>query len=335
MKVLITGGNGFVGLNIIAALLEAGYEVSALVRPSSNTTHLDRFAVKKIQGELTDAALLRKSMEGMDAVIHTAGMTSSDKNDSKKLHHTNVVCTKYICDAMLEAGVKRLVYTSTTSTIGAENCRHAVADETHPLRGFRSKNPYGISKIKAEKLVLSATEKGLEGIILNPAEVVGAYDYNFQWGRIVMAVFHNCLPFMPPGGGSFCHAREVGRAHVRALTQGRPGQRYILSGPGVVYREYVGKIMELLETNIDIPGESYWKTYLKAWLYERFSKRCPYIFRQKPAAEAYRMRVFAGHYYFSSAKAKKELAYTTPALTEMLEDSISWYRKVGIIAQSP
>ena len=351
MKVLITGGNGFVGLNIVEALLAEGHQVSALVRPGSQTHFLDQLSessnsglLKKVEGQLTDAALLRETMQDVDAVIHTAGITSSDKNDRDKLWHTNVVCTQNICDAMLEAGVKRLVYTSTTSTIGARNSAIEQANEETPLTGFRRNNPYGRSKTEAENLILRAMEKGLDPIILNPAEVVGRYDYNFQWGRIVLAVFHNALPFMPPGGGSFCHSQAVGQAHVNALTMGRPGQRYILAGADTDYRKYIDTISQMLEKPVDIPTNHYWFMFFNAMLYENVYKGGYLKFREKllgkpvvepkpaPAAEAYRMRVFAGHYYFSSKKAEQDLNYRPTSIADMIQDSIDWYSNVGIIA---
>lgn len=353
MKVLITGGNGFVGLNIVEALLAEGHQVHALVRSNSQTQFLDhldlssgdRPLLKKIEGQLTDTGLLRTIMQDVDAVIHTAGLTSSDKNDSDKLWHTNVECTKNICEAMIDVGIKRLVYTSTTSTIGANNSNVEQANEETQLRGFRRNNPYGRSKFEAEQLVLRAVEKGLEPIILNPAEVVGRYDYNFQWGRIVLAVYHNALPFMPPGGGSFCHSQAVGQAHVNALTKGRPGERYILAGADIKYREYIETICRILDTTINIPTNNYWLMVFKAAVFENIYKAGYLKLREAilseppskplpaPAAEAYRMRVFAGHYYFSSEKARLELNYQPRDIDAMLRDSIGWYYSTGIISR--
>jgi dihydroflavonol-4-reductase len=326
MKVFITGGNGFLGLNIVRALIEAGHEVTALTRANSNTTYLDQFSVQTVVGDLTDQQWLTKTLTGMDAVIHTAGITGCKKSEFPMLVQVNSDSTRNICEASLAANIQRFVFTSTTSTLGAGN-NHAVADENSPLRGFRAKNPYGISKQIAERHVIDATNKGLNTIILNPAEVIGEFDYNLQWGRIILAVAFNQLPFVPPGGASFCHAAEVGRAHVSALTMGGTGEKYILGGVNASIQSYIETIESLLGTRADRPGGSYWMKYWRAWLHENF----PLLVREPPAVEAYRMRVFGGDYYFSSASAVKKLDYRELTLEQMVNDAIQWYQSVGII----
>ena len=326
MKVFITGGNGFLGLNIIHALIASGIEVRALVRESSNLNYIPSDNVELVKGDLKNVEKLIKKIEGCDAVIHTAGITSSDKRDCKKLYDTNVIATQNVITAALENKIKRFVYTSTTSAIGANDSGIEQATEDTPLVGFRAKNPYGISKIHAEKLLLEAMNHGLEPVILNPAEIVGPFDYNFQWGRIVLAVQHNQLPILPPGGGSFCHSKDVGDAHVSALTNGRPGQRYILAGHDILFSDYIAQIESALGKNCDYPSESYKTTYYKAILHEKM----PFIFKKAPAVEAYRMRVFSGQYYFSSKKASTEFGYESRSIGEMISDSISCTKKKAL-----
>jgi dihydroflavonol-4-reductase len=326
MKVFVTGGNGFLGLNIVRALVEAGHEVTALTRANSNTTYLDQFSVQTVEGELTDLQWLTKTLTGMDAVIHTAGITGCKKSEFPKLVKVNADSTRTMCEASLAANIQRFVFTSTTSTVGAGNHR-VVADENSPLRGFRAKNPYGISKQIAERHVIDATNKGLNTIILNPAEVVGEFDYNLQWGRIILAVAFNQLPFVPPGGASFCHAAEVGRAHVNALTMGGTGEKYILGGVNTSIQSYIETIESQLGRRADRPGGNYWMKYCRAWMHENF----PLLVREPQAVEAYRMRVFGGDYFFSSASAVKKLGYRELTLEQMVSDAIQWYQSVGII----
>lgn len=327
MKVLITGGNGFVGLNIVSALVEQGHEVTALVRPKSNRNFLKQFPVKALNGDLRDKKKLTRIFSGVDAVIHTAGITSCNPDDLPQLLETNAESTRNVCDACIDAKIKRLVFTSTTSTLGAANNKNVIADEQTKLNGFRAKNPYGISKQLAERHVLDAADKGLSAVILNPAEVIGPFDYNLQWGRLVLAVAFNQLPFVPPGGASFCHASEVGRAHVNALTRGRSGEKYILGGVNANIKSYIEMIEKNLDANAYKPGGNYWVKYASAWMSEKF----PTIARSKPAVEAYRMRVFGGHYYFSSAKAVKELDYREISLEQMVGDAVHWYQSAGMI----
>lgn len=327
MKVFLTGSTGFVGLNTLAALVNEGHEVHVYVRASSDKKYIEKFNPHIHEGELNDLETMTKAMKGMDAVIHTAGNTSCFSRDFGTLYNVNVIGTKTIVDAAIASGVKRIVYTSTTSTIGGGISSEALADETTPLSGFRAKSPYGRSKLLAEKEIYRAHCHGIETIILNPAEIIGAYDHNFQWGRLVMAVFANQVPFLPPGAGSFCSAEDVANAHVAALTEGESGQRYILAGDNREYVNMLSIIAEKLDVQFDMPNINYWLLYIK----ESCKEKCYPLFGKNAPIEPYRIRVFGGRYFYSSEKAKKALGYRTRTLEEMLEQSIGWYKTNGVL----
>jgi len=325
MDVFMTGANGFVGLNVTSALVAAGHRVTAYVRARSNTSFLEPLGARIVRGSLEDAAAVTEAMRGAQAVIHTAGNTSCSWRDLPALTAANVTGTRNVVDAAVASGVPRLVYTSTTSTIGATSGASRPADETTPLRGFRARSPYAITKRRAEEIVLSAAARGVECVILNPAEVIGPCDYNMQWGRMVLAVFHDQVPFVPPGGGSFCAATEVGRAHVSALTRGRSGERYILGGEDASYARFIDTIVQVLGKPCRLPSSSYRWLYVKALLQEKL----PSVVPGKPVVEPYRMRVFSGTYYFDSSKAVRELGYTCPPLVQMLQECADWYGRNG------
>jgi dihydroflavonol-4-reductase len=327
MKALVTGSTGFIGLNIIESLLRENHEVLVYVRENSNTKYLDQFQVGMRRGELSDRRSLQQAMTGVDGVIHTAGNTSCFNRDYDTLFQVNVEGTRSVVEAAIAAGVKRLVYTSTTSTIGARNSTGDPSDENRELSGFRARSPYARTKRMAEQLVLSAIARGLEVVILNPAEVIGAYDHNFQWGRMVMAVFADRVPFIPPGGGSFCSAREVGRAHVAALTRGKSGERYILAGEDKDYAGFLTVIEEQLDKKFSKPDTHYGLMYWREKLKDKFY---PLLGREF-MVEPYRLKVFGGHYYFSSRKAQQDLDYQPVNLKAMIADCVDWYRAQGIL----
>lgn len=325
----MTGANGFVGLNIVAALMEAGHRVTAFVRPRSNTKYLEPFGVRIVRGELGDAAAVAAAMKGARAVIHTAGNTSCTMRDWPALLEANVRGTENVVSAALANKVSRIVYTSTTSTIGSTGSPVSPANEETPLRGFRSRSPYARTKREAEQIVSAAQEQGLESIILNPAEVMGAYDHTLQWGRMVLAVYFNQVPFVPPGGASFCGAADVGRAHVSALTQGRSGERYILGGHNVSFSQFLTAVSDVLGRPFNLPATNYMGSYLRALLQEKLAPLVP----GKPAVDPYRMRVFVGTYFFDSSKAIRELSYDIAPLERMLQDCSHWYQAHGFLSR--
>jgi dihydroflavonol-4-reductase len=328
MKVFVTGGNGFVGLNVVSALVEAKHEVVAVVRPSSNIKYLEPFGVRIVQGTLDDVAALTAAMRGCDAVIHTAGNTSCHRRDLPALEAVNVRGTRNVVEAALAAGVKRLVYTSTTSTIGAHDDSARTADESVPLTGYRARSPYAITKQRAERIVLDGVDRGLEAIILNPAEVVGAYDHNLQWGRMLLAVHYDSLPFNPPGGASFCASADVGRAHVAALTHGRPGERYILGGENLPLTAFIDIVGRVLDKRPRVPATSYRLAYLKALAWDMATP----ILRSKPPVEPYRMKVLGRSYYYDSSKAQQQLGYRSGSVEKTVRECADWYRKNGFMA---
>ncbi len=325
MKVFVTGGNGFVGLNVVSALVSAGHEVVAIVRHGSNVKYLEPLGVEIVRGGLDDPHALVEAMRGAEAVIHTAGNTSCDWRDLPQLEAVNVIGTQHVVDAAIAVGARRLVFTSTTSTVGAYNDPSRRADESVPLTGFRALSPYGATKIQAEKIVAAAGARGLETIVLNPAEVLGAYDYNMQWGRIVLAAQFDQIPFDPPGGASFCHAADVGRAHVNALTLGRPGERYLIAGHDVRFSEFFRIIGETLGKPLTIPSSDYTRLYRHTRLQEKYPERM----LGKPMVESYRLRVLGKCFYYDSGKAERELDYRSAPIDRMVRDCADWYRANG------
>ena len=339
MEIFMTGANGFVGLNIAAALLKRQHGVTAYVREGSDTTHLERLGgVRIVRGSLDHPRAVETAMCGAQAVIHTAGNTSCNRRDLPALLEANVRATQHIVDAAVVNGVSRIVYTSTTSTIGSTGQAARPADEDTPLAGFRARSPYARTKQQAEQIVRAGMERGVECIILNPAEVIGPFDHSLQWGRMVLAVYHDQVPFVPPGGGSFCSATEVGRAHVTALTRGRSGERYILGGENASYATFLETIAQVLGRSCRLPRTPYAWLYTKALLQDRLPAVASVLVPGKPAVEPYRMRVFAGTHYFDSSKAQRELGYGCPTLRQMLRECAGWYRRHGYFgtpAQQP
>jgi dihydroflavonol-4-reductase len=278
------------------------------------------------RGALEDAPRLRRVLAGCQAVVHLAGDTSCYRAHRPRLWATNVEGTRAVVSAAQAEGVRRLVYTSTTSTVGAVSDPDRAWDEHVPLTGFRARSPYGSSKRAAEDVVLSAPE--VRPIVLNPAEVIGAWDHTLQWGRMVLAVCHDRVPFVPPGGASFCSAREVARAHVAALTLGTPGRRYILAGAEASFRELIAEISAAAGAAPRLPGGSY---TLRRLVAGALAATAPLTGRW-PLVDPYRMRVFAGHYHFDCSLAQRELGYRAAPLGEMIGDCLAWYRQEGMIA---
>src|SRR3954468_9252564 len=293
MLVAVTGANGFVGLNVVEGLLDAGHAVRAVVRPSSDVRYLARLGARILRTELDDERGLDRAFWGVEGVVHCAGTTSCDPRDLSRLVATNVEGTRAVVRAALRCEAARFVHTSTTATIGARD-GGSPSNEYSPPGGFRARSPYARTKAAAERIVLEATREGLAPIVLNRAEALGPWDHTLQWGRMVLAVCHDHVPFVPPGGATFCSAAEVGRAHVAALERGTIGARYILGGADATYRELVDTIAAVGGLRPCLPRGSYALRRARA----RLAVACRGFGAAQPLVDPYCMRIFAGNYRF-------------------------------------
>jgi dihydroflavonol-4-reductase len=147
---------------------------------------------------------------------------------------------------------------------------------------------------------------------------------------MVLAVSHDEVPFVAPGGATFCSAAEVGRAHAAALERGTIGARYILGGADATYRDLVDTIAAAAGFRPRLPCGSY--ALRRAWA--RLAVACRRFGAPPPLVEPYRMRVLAGNYRFDSARAVRDLGYRPAALAEMVGSAWAWYRGEGMVPPS-
>jgi dihydroflavonol-4-reductase len=327
MRVLMTGATGFVGLNIVRALLDAGHEVTSFQRPGARRQYLDRFPVRVVTGQFRDHAALCAALDGAEGIIHTAGNTSCSWRDINALEEANVDSTRALLAAGKACGVRRLVYTSSTATIGSHDPLPLAADEFVELRGFRSQSPYAKTKQRAESMLLD-NRTGPECVVLNLAEVIGPCDHTLQWGRMVLAVAGGQLPFIPPGSGTFCPAADVAAAHVAALARGRSGQRYIIGGHNLAFSRFIELVAEVVGRPAR-PRQTrpYRWLRLQAQVQEWLQ---PWL-QRPPAVDAYRMRVFGGHHLFDDSSARRDLGYQPRPLRAAIEECLQWYREHGFL----
>ncbi len=149
MKVLVTGAAGFLGGHLVDLLIERGDAVRALVRPVEDARRLHTLPnVEIVQGDLTDAASLRRAVQGVQRVYNIAAKTGP-WGPEEEYHATNVQGVLDLIAAAMDAGVERIVQTSSITVYGHH--LHGVVSEEHPYHA--ENNPYSRSKITSEKLI--------------------------------------------------------------------------------------------------------------------------------------------------------------------------------------
>ena len=320
----VTGSNGFLGLNLVEELLHQGWRVIALHRAGSDVKFLERMPAERVQGDITDRASLAYSLpRGVDAVFHVAGSTSLWSRANAEQDRVNIEGTRNVVDAALAAGARRLVHTSTISVYGMQAGR---IDERAAQLGRDSWVNYQRSKFRAEEEVRAGVARGLDAVILNPASIIGRYD-RASWARMILLIDAGKLPGVPPGAASFCHGREVARAHLAAAERGSRGQNYLLGGADATYLELVRAIAETLGKPVPRRATPAWVLRAVAAagsVGAALTGKLPTLTPEIAALVSRRLQCDCG-------KAVRELGYRPVALRAMVEESCRWLQDEGFL----
>ena len=243
MKVLLLGGNGLLGHNVLKQLLQQGHEVHALLRNVS-ALRTDGFPnvheqLRTFQGSLLDDAALQTAAEGCDAIINCAGVTDMSLLRYEDYLPVNRDLCGRLVRLMLHQHITRLVHTSTANTIGYGTPTHYATEEA-PMQPPFSHSYYGLSKQEGEKIILQAARKHPDWhiIVVNPGFMVGAYDTKPSSGTLLLAGYRKPLMVAPRGGKSFIHVADAATAIVNALISGQNGQCYLLTGQNLSLKEF-------------------------------------------------------------------------------------------------
>ena len=237
MKVLVTGATGFIGGNLARELWHRGYEVRALARPGSNTLTMEGIGVHRTEGDILDRGSLSRAMDGCEAVFHCAAAYTFWSRDPQGLRRTNVEGTVNVLECAAAVGVRRIVYTSTVSTIGIPK-DGGLGDETTGLATHRLHGHYKQSKFDAEQEALRLADEGAPIVVVNPTAPVGPWDVKpTPTGRIILDFLRRKIPAYLATGMNLVDVADVSAGHILAFEQGQIGQRYILGNRNVTLKE--------------------------------------------------------------------------------------------------
>jgi dihydroflavonol-4-reductase len=317
MKVLLTGATGFLGSEIARELVRQGHELRVLVRPTSKLDGLAGLTYDKVEGDVLDAASVERALDGVDALIHTAGNTSARPRDAAQIHRVNVEGTRTVMAAAARRPGLRVVHTSSTSAVGLTR-RPRVLDENAVWDVGGLGYHYVDSKRAGETVVLEFFQKGLDVVILNPGMILGPGDVYITSTRYVLEYLRGRNRFAPRGGLAFCDVREVARAHVTALTKGRAGERYILAGQDVTHKEALDTLRRVtgLYRPLHVPAFLFW---LAGALSELAARVRPHGLEELNRAVARFAHLYAA---YDVAKARRELDYVVRPFDETVRDTV-------------
>ncbi|RMF82237.1 MAG: NAD-dependent epimerase/dehydratase family protein, partial [Nitrospirae bacterium] len=328
MTTLVTGATGFVGAAVARRLSAAGHRLRCLVRPTSDRAALAGLPVELVEGDLLDPASLRRAAAGCRYCFHVAADYRLWAPDAERLYRTNVDGTRELLRAAAEAGVERIVYTSSVATLGL-HADGTPADEATPSGLEQMIGPYKRSKYLAEAEALRLAREGAPVVIVNPSTPVGPGDRRpTPTGRLILDAARGAMPAYVDTGLNIVHVDDVAEGHLLALARGRVGERYILGGENLTLREILAEVAALTgrrPPRIRLPHAAVLPV---AYLSEAWARltRGP-----EPRATVDGVRMARKRMFFTSAKAERELGYRPRPARQALRDAVAWYREQGYL----
>jgi len=326
--VLVTGASGFVGSAVAKHLVEAGFRVRALVRPSSPRAHLAGLPIEFAEGDLNAADSVERATVGIRYVFHVAADYRLWARNPHEIVRTNVEGTRAVMRAALRAGVERIVYTSSVATLAPRPSGDS-SDETAPLDAAAAISAYKQSKVHAERLVEAMiAERRLPAVIVNPSAPIGPRDVRpTPTGRIIVEAASGRMPGFVDTGLNLVHVDDVAAGHLAALRHGRIGERYILGGQNALLAEMLREIARQVGRSpprLRIPRGLLYPMALAAEAAAQLTGREPFATVNGLRMAKYRM-------FFTSAKAERELGYRARPYGEAVADAIAWFRQAGYL----
>ena len=246
--IVVTGATGYIGSQLVLALLsKVSGEVRCRViaRNSSDCSFLKGLPVDIVRADLHDSLALMEAFKDVDTVFHCAGLISYTRNFRNALYDTNVLGTRNVVNAAIFNKVRKLVLTSSIAAIGATD-DGSPASESTSFQEWQRRNGYMESKHLAELEGLRGLAEGLDVVIVNPGVVIGIDRKNpasiSSSNEVLSLIYRGKLPFFPSGSTGFVDVRDVVDAHIAAWEKGRSGERYVVVGHNLSFRELFSRI---------------------------------------------------------------------------------------------
>lgn len=319
----VTGAAGFIGSAVVRELLKRGERVRAVIEPGGNTDALEGLDVERMSADVRDHQAMLRALDGADALYHLAAIYKVWTPDPSLLWSVNVDGTVATLLAAQKAGTKKVVYTSSLSTLGTRPDGQP-SDETTPFNQWDIANHYIHSKVVSEQVALDFCKAGLPLVVVLPGFPFGPRDTApTPTGGIVLDILRGDIWALAPGGFSAIDVDDCGAGHVLAAEKGRIGEKYLLTNHNTTFADFTKLVCR--EANkpapkVRVPGAAVLgASRAFEWWAENVSKKPP-ISTYKSAQ--YMQRCI----FFDNTKARTELGLPQTPLADSVQRAIAWFR---------
>jgi dihydroflavonol-4-reductase len=323
--VLVTGASGFIGSAVCRHLLQQGSKVRALHRASSDLAALEGLSVERHVGDLFDPEGLARAADGARWVFHVAAVAEYWRQRPEQVIRGAVEGTRNIVQACLQSGVERLILTSSMAALGVPE-HGELLTESHVFNLPAKRFPYGYSKRQAEIEALQAAGASLEVVIVNPSIVLGAGDVHQISGSLVVQAARGRTFLYTGGGTNIVHVDDVAAGHLAAAKRGHSGDRYILGGANLSYRQLFTLLAEV------VGNRPPWLR-LPDWAIAPTASLTDLVRRVAPLPlDGNQLRMSRQRLFCDTSKAQRALGLAQPRpARQAIVEALAWYRAHGVV----
>jgi dihydroflavonol-4-reductase len=320
MKYFITGATGFIGRHLVQKLIARGDRVTCLVRNTDRAASLAEQGITLVKGEVSDRAVMRDAMRGVDGVFHIAALYKLGLEFRDQMRAVNVDGTRHALEAAIEAGVPKIVYTSTIAIFG--NTHGKTVDESYRVEMQSLYSEYERTKWAAHyEVAVPLQQQGAPIVIVQPGGVTGPGDVSPL--NMVYDFYLKRMPIMmgPQAGVTVAHVDDIADGHILAMDKGRTGESYILAGPAVTYRQ----MLEMWQSLCGVPAPKLWLPGWMAALSAQLVGGLEKVFKLKTSLSSEVLMTQADYtFYGVSDKARRELGWQPRPLQETFREVLDY-----------
>ena len=324
---LITGSSGHVGSNLIRELTKQNYKIRCIDFDGDHRAY-EGFDVEIIKGDITKRDSLVPIFKDVEIVFHTAALINLDRRYRDQIRLVNVSGTENVCQASLNAGVKKLIHFSSVDAFYRFPIEEPLLED-RKLIDDPNAVPYDLSKADGQKIVIDYCQQGLDASIIHPTSIVGPNDFKPGLPMQEMVNLANGKrKVLPNWGYNFVDVRDLCITAITAVSEGKTGQNYIVGGEYHMYL-YIGELI----------GKQLGKKVVYGALPE-FVTYLPLPFEYIRALFTNKPRVLTldaihtaqtGNKIVPSTLAREELGHNPRPIEETIFDTIDFFQKRGLV----
>ncbi len=324
--VLVTGATGFLGKHLVRLLLDSDPQLRVRAFSRSVFVEPDDGRVESVRGDITRPADVASALDGVDEVYHLAGVVDRSPSDQWVAYRTHVEGTRNVCEALRDKGPRRCVVVSSSGTVAVSRDAVVHTEESGYKQAVVQEWPYYLSKIYQEKQALWYCEhRKLPIVIVNPSLLLGSGDDRLSSTNDVRLFLKGQITAIPSGGLNLVDVRDAAAGLVAAMRKGAVGERYLLGGENLTFRQWIAHTARLAEVRpprFQLPERAarIGASALRL-LYPMVGKE----FELDDAT----IRMSSLFWYCDSTKARNDLGFETRSADETLRDTISYLRSSG------